>query len=378
MRTFSIFTSLFLSTTVGSIIFYSCQSEQVNAETTNAPGVVSNTFFHVTAKNQTDAVAINDDAADDPCIWVNPDDKSQSLIIGTNKKYGLEVYDLSGKRKASYPLGRVNNVDIRYNFSLNQDSIAIVMATNRTNNSLTAMKVDPGNGSLELLSDSTLISNVDVVYGFALGQPVNNDVLYAFIVSKTGQFEQWELFDENGVLGGKIVRTYSFDDICEGIVADDYTGMVYINQENIGIWKMPMNPTSNVAPELIVKIEDVPNIVADLEGISIYYASETEGYLIASSQGNNSYAVFNREAPHAYLGSFVIDDNENIDGTQETDGIDVLNVSLPGYPNGIFIAQDGYNKENGQQVNQNFKMVDWAEIANAFEPKLKVSSTFKK
>lgn len=377
MRTSSRYPFIILSAILGSLTFHSCQSPQVNSDIANKPDEVGDTFFHVTAKNQTDAVAINDDAADDPCIWVNSEDSAQSLIIGTNKKFGLEVYNLTGIRVASYPLGRVNNVDIRYNFLLNQEKVALVVATNRTHNSLTALKVN-SNGTLDLLSDSTLKSNVGEVYGFALGQPVNEEVLYAFIVSKTGQFEQWELYDENGVLGGKIVRSFSFDGICEGIVADDYTGMVYVNQEDTGIWKIAMDPTSNISPELIVKIEDVPNIVADLEGISIYYASETKGYLIASSQGNNSFAVFNREAPHAYLGSFVIDDKEQIDGVQETDGLDVLNHNLPGYPHGIFIAQDGYNMEKGQVVNQNFKMVDWADIANAFNPKLQVSSTFNK
>ena len=36
------------------------------------------------------------DEKDDPAIWVHPTDKSQSLVIGNDKKGSLEVYDLDG------------------------------------------------------------------------------------------------------------------------------------------------------------------------------------------------------------------------------------------------------------------------------------------
>jgi 3-phytase len=38
------------------------------------------------------------DAADDPAIWVHPVDPALSLVLGTDKKGGLNVFDLEGKR----------------------------------------------------------------------------------------------------------------------------------------------------------------------------------------------------------------------------------------------------------------------------------------
>ena len=35
--------------------------------------------------------------ADDPAIWVNPDDHRRSLVIGTAKDAGIVVHDLSGR-----------------------------------------------------------------------------------------------------------------------------------------------------------------------------------------------------------------------------------------------------------------------------------------
>ena len=78
-------------------------------------------FPSFSAEVETDPVrlAIEDDAADDPSIWVNPQDSSQSLIIGTVKHFGIEVYNLQGKRLQSYPTGDPNNIDVAYGFELN-------------------------------------------------------------------------------------------------------------------------------------------------------------------------------------------------------------------------------------------------------------------
>ncbi|MNI25430.1 3-phytase precursor [compost metagenome] len=52
------------------------------------------------------------------------------------------------------------------------------------------------------------------------------------------------------------------------------------------------------------------------------------------------------------------------DGTSVTDGIDVLGFGLGDqFPYGIFIAQDDSNINNGKELNQNFKVVAWDQIA---------------
>lgn len=51
----------------------------------------------VAAKVETQPVATVDDAADDPAIWRNAANPSESLIVGTDKRAGIHVYDLTGK-----------------------------------------------------------------------------------------------------------------------------------------------------------------------------------------------------------------------------------------------------------------------------------------
>ncbi|HAD13718.1 MAG TPA: hypothetical protein DCF33_14930 [Saprospirales bacterium] len=56
-------------------------------------------------------------------------------------------------------------------------------------------------------------------------------------------------------------------------------------------------------------------------------------------------------------------DGPLFDGIEETDGIEVIQANLgPAFPQGMFLAQDGYNYDQGKLQRQNFKMVRWEKI----------------
>jgi 3-phytase len=61
----------------------------------------------ISAVGETAAVASAPDAADDPAIWVDRKHPAQSLIVATDKKAGLNVYNLKGALVASVAAGRV-------------------------------------------------------------------------------------------------------------------------------------------------------------------------------------------------------------------------------------------------------------------------------
>ena len=98
---------------------------------------------------------------------------------------------------------------------------------------------------------------------------------------------------------------------------------------------------------------------------------------MASIQGLNTYAVFERGGKNKFQGCFNIQDGAAADGVEDTDGIDVINLGLnTTFPNGFFIAQDGYNNDGNANVNQNFKLVAWENIATSFSPPLQIDNTF--
>lgn len=346
-----------------------------NNETTTTQKEPNNTIPEVLADMETQPVSSEDDAADDPAIWVHPKNKDESIIIGTNKKKGLAVYDLSGKQLSFYPVGKINNVDVRYDFPLSTKKVDIVAGSNRTNNSVGVWIINPKTRNLEEVLAHDLISKVEEVYGFCLYKSAKNHKVYAFIVSKAGQIEQWELFDNGkGQVDGKIVRSFSVKTQAEGLVADDELGILYVAEENTGIWKFEAEPNGTTEGKMVTDLSNT-QLEADLEGVTIYYAANKKGYLIASSQGNNSYAVFERQGTNKYLGSFKIGNSDTIDGTSDTDGIDVVSFGLgEKYPQGFFIAQDGTNDEQTGQANQNFKVVAWEKVVKSLENKLVIDN----
>jgi 3-phytase len=102
-------------------------------------------------------------------------------------------------------------------------------------------------------------------------------------------------------------------------------------------------------------------LVADIEGLSIYYRRDGTGYLIASSQGDDSFAVYERTAPYRFVDRFQIVAGV-VDGVSHTDGIDVVSVDLgPTLPGGLLVVQDDSNTGG----NQNFKLVPWLRVAAA-------------
>ncbi|AFH59896.2 3-phytase [Paenibacillus mucilaginosus K02] len=322
-------------------------------------------FFEVRADAETDAVADGEDAADDPAIWVDGADPSQSKLIATNKAGGVLVYDLAGKQLQSYPTGKMNNIDLRYDFPLGGSKVDIVAATNRTTNTIDVWAVSGATGELKDIVAEPIKSKMGEVYGFSLYHSLRSGKFYALVLGKDGEFEQYELADNgSGKVAGKLVREFTLESQSEGLAADDEYGTMYIAEEDAGIWKYSAEPEGGVEPLAQVDIADGRRLQDDVEGLTLYYGAEGQGYLIASSQGSNSYAVYKREGANEYVSSFTIEDGESVDGTTETDGIDVIGFGLGvKYPQGIFVAQDDANEKDGEELNQNFKIVPWEAVA---------------
>lgn len=317
-------------------------------------------FSQLTPSVETSPVPTSGDAADDPAIWVNKPHPEQSRILATNKKRGLMVHDLQGKVIQQLDIGRVNNVDLRYGFKLNGELIDIAAASNRTNKSLSIFAINPTTGEVNWLSD--IATDLDDPYGLCMFQLADN--YYVFVNDTDGRFQQYLLHPQNGKVSGTLVREFKVASQPEGCVADDKSAQLYFGEEAAGIWQIPALPTKSIA-KLIAPITDT--FVADVEGMAIYYLNK-QRFLIASSQGNNSYAIFALDDNNRYLGSFQIGLNlaANIDGASETDGLDITSVSLgQAFPKGLLVVQDGHNVMPSDK--QNFKLVQGTAIAELIQ-----------
>lgn len=318
---------------------------------------------------ETKAIHANseEDAADDPAIWVNPKESSKSLIYGSNKKGGLAVYNLQGDEVDYYPLGNINNVDIIYDFPFRDSLITVLGCSNRSDQSINLLKIN-ADGKLQDIASGTLsvdTSLIDDIYGYCFAKDEKTNQFYALINGKNGLLQQFEMIEGKEGIELVLERSVQFDSQTEGMVADNKYGFLYVGEEGKGIWKMEISPTTGSNKSFILKSDNSnPNIVYDIEGLSIYEKGE-EGYLIASSQGNFSYAVFDRKRDNEYLGSFKIEGSKKIDGVEETDGLDIVSDSLSAdFPKGIIVLQDGFNFKGKELEPQNFKYVSWTELVD--------------
>lgn len=192
------------------------------------------------------------------------------------------------------------------------------------------------------------------------------------------------------------------------MVVDQELGILYAGQEDVGIWRISA-AFEAASPVLVDKVREfgVPYtydteeeecvinyaadpgyggkyLSADVEGLTIYYTASNQGYLLASSQGDDTFAVYDRRGANRFIGSFAIADNRRrgVDGAQECDGAAVLNVPLgPAFPLGLLVTQDGANTpdvldaEGEARDNTNFKFTPWQRVAQAFSAPLSIDTT---
>jgi len=356
LKDLSFYTSLIL---LFPFLFDSCN--RPSEESRKAGEHINNV---VTASIETEPTpqGKNDDSADDPAIWIHPENIEKSVIIGTDKKGGLATYDLAGKQLNYYSVGDMNNCDLRTGFPLNGDTIDILAASNRTMQSVSLFRIME-NGGLDSVHNRIIQSKMtDEVYGLCMYQSKKTGLFYVFVNGKSGEVEQYELFAIENKVDAKLVRTLKLATQPEGMVADDETGTLYVGEEVAGIWKFDAEPDAATVGKLIPKSsEENPNIKYDVEGLAIYSTDSVNGYIIASTQGNFSYAVFERQGENKYIGSFRITDG-TIDGVEETDGLDITTVALPGFPKGMLVVQDGFNYDGKNKKSQNYKYISWDEV----------------
>ncbi|GAA0557632.1 phytase [Rheinheimera aquimaris] len=307
---------------------------------------------------QTEAASQRGDVIDDPAVWHHPAVASQSLILATDKRAGLDVYTMQGKRVQQLAVGRLNNVDVRYGLSWRGKSHDIAAASSRDDNSLQLFAID---ASGKLHDAGKVNTGLTDIYGLCMYQNTTDKKVFVFVNDKSGVIEQYQI-DANGAdWQGRLVRSLKVPTQPEGCVADDISAELFVGEEDAGIWRFAANAAAGSEGEKIILV-DGERLVDDVEGLALAQSGDKR-YLVVSSQGNDSYVLYDAAAPYSEQLRFRITTNPvlGIDGTSETDGLEVTTRSLgPGFEQGALIVQDGRNRMPEQ--GQNLKLVPWQYI----------------
>lgn len=303
---------------------------------------------------------------DDPAIWINHKNPSQSLIIGTDKEEatgGLYAYDLQGNIvNKVYPMDRPNNVDITYGLMLNGKKTDIAVVTERKKDQIRIFSLPDlkpvDNGGIVVFEDSEQKDPM----GIALYTNPSNGKTYAIVGRKEGvsgeYMYQYELIDANGTVTAKLVRkfgNYSGKKEIEAIMVDNELGYIYYSDETAGIRKYYADPVKGNEELVFFGQKDFKR---DHEGIALYKTNANQGYILISDQQSNNFVVYKREGENGNA-----NDHKMIAkipfSTIECDGADAVNFNFGGsFTHGIFVAMS-----NGKV----FQYYDWNIIQHEID-----------
>ena len=299
---------------------------------------------------------------DDPAIWINSQDASQSIIIGTDKDTngGLYAFNLDGKIiNKVLGLKRPNNVDIEYGFELNGQKTDIAATTERETNKV----------KLYSLPDLKEVGEFSVFDGETERGPMGISMyknpktgeIFAIVGRKSGPNDgylwQYKLIEKDGKITGEVIRKfgkYSGLKEIESITVDDEMGYIYYSDEMFGVHQYYADPEKGNEELAVFGKGD---FTSDVEGISIYSTSVNTGYILVSNQQKDTFNVYLRENPmKGRIAEIPV-------STKESDGSEVTNVNLgPKFPKGVFVAMS-----NGKV----FHLYDWRMLEERIKANIK-------
>ena len=284
--------------------------------------------------------------SDDPAIWINPDDPSKSLVLGTDKggddgDGGLYVFNLDGtidRDRSVTGLARPNNVDVAYGLALDGGRVDYAVVTERRTNKIRLYALPDmapiDGGGIPVFEGETQRAPMGVA---VYVDPADGEH-YVVVGRKDGPTDgsylwQYRLFDAgNRTVGAALVRrfgAFSGEKEIEAIAVDSELGYIYYSDEGVGVRKYLAHPDSSSVERQLFAIGEVED---DHEGISIYRNPDGTGVLVLSDQQGRRFNLYSREGNNAFLGAVDV-------LVRESDGNDITSTPLgPNFPQGLFVA----------------------------------------
>lgn len=323
--------------------------------------------------------------------------------------------------------GRFNNVDLVHGMPLTRGRADIAVVTDRGNDRLRFYRIDRNRTGHPLTdvtdpaarpvfsADQAAINGQRTAYGLATWTDRTSGRSYALVSRRheTTVALLELLAAPGGTVGYRHVRSLELPASfrlpggaswtpcaepgerpqVEGMVVDPATGVLYAGQEDVGIWRLRADLTGRPEPVDRVREYGVPAVYdeateecvagadpghggrrlsADVEGLTLITRRGRDGYLMASSQGDDTFAFYDRQAgeDNAYrAGLRITARSGELDGSEECDGAAALNQPLgPKYPRGLLVVQDGHDAPyDGERTATGFTFVDLGTVLDRID-----------
>jgi len=296
---------------------------------------------------ETEPVGHSASAALDVALWTDPARRRRSMVIGTDQKGPLETYDLAGRR--------LQRIDDLYPTGVDVRGDVVVATSGRT------LRVFTVDAASRRLRPRAVVPTTVAPYGLCLYRSAAGD-LHAFSTSVGGRVEQWQLTVRGARVTVKAVRKWTVGTRLDACVADDTHGALYVSERRFGIWRYRADPDGGLRRTLVDRAKtrwggQNGKVTANVEGLAI-----AGDRLYASSQGTSDFVAYSRVG-NAYLGRFRVANSRDVDGCQDTVGIEATSRALgPRFPEGLFVCHDGYNLDGTTVKRENFKLVPMTAV----------------
>jgi 3-phytase len=300
--------------------------------------------------------------------------KNAGLSVYTLRGHELQAIATPPAPGPAGAPGRFNNVDILYGFQLGDRIVDLAFTTGRCRDQLRFYVIEqhePGDHRAPLQDvtsayvpfvfsvEQAQVNDQRKAYGLAVWKDAKGTA-YAFVSQRERTvIANVRLLDAgDGTVSYQVVDSiklpHSFrlpngkmwepcsepveEPQFEGMVVDRGRKVLYAAQEDVGIRRMELDCTNLVLidrireygvpwefdaeqEERVILHDQDPgfggqHLAADAKGLTIYYGPNLEGYVLASSQGDSTFAVYEREGDNTHLGSFEVSDapRPRIDG----------------------------------------------------------------
>jgi len=328
--------------------------------------------------------------------------------------------------------GRYNNVDIAYEISLGGEAVDVAVVSDRYNDRLRFFVIDQAGADAATPLHEVTAPEQELLFNPDREAVDEEHTAYGVAAWQRGDGSTYAVVTQEGattIATARIVEqgdTLAYTDVehlelpgsfplpngtmwipceepgvepqLEGVAVDQRGGVAYATQEDVGLWRIPL-PLGRDTPVLLDRVADFgihdvwnpateecepidpdatgfggPNLVADAEGVDIYYGPGRTGYVVVSSQGDDRFAVYATAGWNRSLGTFRVA-GDGVDDVNGSDGLAVTNRVVGDYREGLLVTHD--EPETGADVDPdrdptNFSYVDWGDVADAL--RLKVST----
>ena len=321
--------------------------------------------------------------------------------------------------------GRYNNVDIAYDIRLGRKVVDVAVVSDRYNDQLRFWAIDPRGANAETPLTEVTAQEQEFLFSEDRAEVDEGHTAYGAAVYQRKDGRSYAVVTQEGGTAIATVRLVTHDkkigytDVnrlempgefrlpdgttwvpceepgigpqLEGVSVDQRTGTLYATQEDVGVWRIEL-PLGSSRPRLIDRVADFgvhdafnedteecepidpdapsfggPNLVADAEGVDIYYGPGRTGYVLVSSQGDDRFAAYSLVGRNRSLGTFRVR-GVGVDDVNGSDGLAVTNRRVGQYDEGLLVTHD--EPETGPAVDPerdptSFSYLHWGEVAES-------------